>query len=260
MDAFLAKLGLSFVVGSLFAALTLYAASRYGPRIGGIVSGLPSTTAVGLFFIGYTQTAADAAQAATIVPAAVAGSLLFVVAYVYLSRKRGYLFSILAASLVWFAVALPLAYTKTVDLWTATLIYFLGWFVTHLYLKTIKIDAKDESVKQTWKQNLVRSVFAGLVIASAVLAGKVLGPLWGGTMASFPAMFTSLFIILRRDYGWEYTARFAKTIPIGLFSVVPYAWAVHYFYPGYGLIVGTTIAYVIALPTAVILYKVTSKT
>jgi len=254
MDPFIFKLGLSFVVGSLFAAATLCIAARYGPRIGGIVSGLPSTTAVGLFFIGYTQSPEAASTAATIVPAAVAGSLIFVIVYIYLSKKRDYLYSILAASIVWFAIALPLANSGSITLWTASLIYLFAWLIAHAYLGRIKAEVKDAVVKQTWKHIAVRSMFAGLVIATAVLAGRILGPFWGGTLASFPAMFLSLFVILRRDYGWEYTARFAKTIPTGLFAVVPYAWAVHYFYPQYGLIMGTMIAYAIAIPAAGLLY------
>lgn len=90
----------------------------------------------------------------------------------------------------------------------------------------------------------VRSLFAGGVIAGAVFSSNLFGPQWGGILASFPAMFFSTFIIFQRDYGWKYTADLTKSIPTGLFSVIPYVWAVHYFYPQYGFVLGTVFAYI----------------
>ncbi len=72
-SVFLFKVFLSFLTGGVFTTITLYAAEKHGPKVGGIIAGLPSTTAVGLFFIGYAQSAQAASQAATLMPAAVGG-------------------------------------------------------------------------------------------------------------------------------------------------------------------------------------------
>jgi hypothetical protein len=244
-DVLLFNVFLSFVVGSMFAALTLYVAARFGPKWGGIVSGIPSTSAVALFFIAYTQTSADAATAAVVIPAALSGSLIFVLLNVYISRKHNYLVALLISTVVWFAIALPLGVLKNLDLVTVTIIYLVVSSIIHILLNRIDTGQENKVAPKQLNHGLaIRSLFAGSVIAAAVYTSSLFGPQWGGTLASFPAMFFSTFIIFQRDYGWKYTTDLTKTIPTGLFSVIPYVWAVHYLYPQYGFVLGTVFAYV----------------
>jgi hypothetical protein len=254
------KIFLSFVTGGVFTTITLYGAERYGPRIGGIIAGLPSTTAVGLFFIGFVQSPADASIASTVMPASVAGSLIFVVAYVTLCPKIGYKIALLAASVIWLAISLPLAYYKFEDIYAATLIFAVVWIATFLYMK--KIDTKvdmPEKVKYTPPQVLTRAAFAGSVIAVAVSISSLLGPLWGGALAAFPAMFLTTFVILCRQYGCAYSTAFARNTPLGLLGVVPYLWGVHYLYPGYGLAYGTILSYAASFAVMGTAYALTLK-
>jgi hypothetical protein len=239
------KVFLSFVVGSVFAALTLYVAARFGPKWGGIVSGIPSTSAVALFFIAYTQSSSDAEIAAVVIPAALSGSLIFVLLNIYISRKNNYLIALLISTFVWFIIALPLGVLKNLDLVTVTIIYLVVSSIIHVLLNRIETGQEDRVAPKQQNRGLaIRSVFAGSVIAFAVYTSNLFGPQWGGTLASFPAMFFSTFIIFQRDYGWKYTADLTKTIPTGLFSVIPYVWAVHYLYPQYGFVLGTVLAYI----------------
>ena len=241
------KIFLSFVTGGIFTTITLYGAERYGPRIGGIIAGLPSTTAVGLFFIGFVQSPADASIATTVMPASVAGSLIFVVAYVSLCAKTGYKIALLVASIIWLAISLPLAYYRFDDIYAATLIFAVVWIAAFLYMK--KIDTKVEmpkKVRYTALQVLTRAAFAGSVIAVAVLISSLLGPLWGGALAAFPAMFLTTFVILCRQYGYAYSTAFARNTPLGLLGVIPYIWGVHYFYPEYGIVFGTILSYAVS--------------
>jgi hypothetical protein len=245
---FLFKVFLSFLTGGIFTAITLYAAERYGPRLGGIIAGLPSTTAVGLFFIGYTQSPQAASQAASLMPAAVGGSLIFVVIYVMLCKRTGYMLALLTASAAWFMVSLPLAYYRFQDINTATLFFFLVWIAAFYGMNRQKVASKlPKKIEYTIGQKIARAVFAGAVIASAVVVSSLAGPLWGGALAAFPAMFLTTFIILCRSYGCEYSTEFAKNTPLGLMGVIPYLWGVHYFYPSYGLAGGTLIAYALSL-------------
>ena len=244
-NLFLFKLFLSFAAGVGFAALTFYVAARFGPRLGGIVSGIPSTSAVALFFIAFTQTDSDAALAAVVIPAALCGNLIFVLLNVYLSRTRHYLSALFISTLAWFVIALPLGFLKNLDLVNVTVAYLFVSISVHILLNRIDTgETSKPAPKQGRRDLFVRSLFAGLVIALAVLASNILGPQWGGLLASFPAMFFSTFIIFQRYYGWKYTADLTKTIPTGLFSVIPYVWAVHYLYPEYGFVIGTVLAYI----------------
>ena len=258
-QAFAIKLALSFLAGTAIAAITLYSAQRFGPKTGGLIAGLPSTTAVGLFFIGYTQTPEAAATASTIVPAAVGGSLVFVMAYVTLCEKKNYIHSLLAATMIWFAIALPLTILKIENPYFSSLIFITAWIVAVKYLKSFDGAAEtSERIKQSKEQTISRSLFAGCVILFAVYASNALGPLWGGVFAAFPALFFSMFIVLGKSYGCDYTTTLAKNTPLGLFSVAPYVWGVHYFYPAYGIFTGTALAYVLAFIAAAIIYKLSA--
>jgi uncharacterized membrane protein (GlpM family) len=244
-EVLLFKVFLSFVVGSMFAALTLYVAARFGPKWGGIISGVPSTSAVALFFIAYTQSSSDAAIAVVVIPAALSGSLIFVLLNVLLSRKNNYLLALFISTAVWFIIALPLGVLKNLDLAAVTIIYLLVSSIIHILLNRISTGQDNRVTPKHQNRDLaIRSIFAGSVIAAAVYASNLFGPQWGGTLASFPAMFFSTFIIFQRDRGWKYTADLSKTIPTGLFSVIPYVWAVHYLYPQYGFVLGTVFAYI----------------
>ena len=259
-SVFLFKVFLSFLTGGVFTTITLYAAEKYGPKFGGIIAGLPSTTAVGLFFIGYAQSAQAASQAATLMPAAVGGSLIFVIAYVMLCRRTGYKLALLIASIVWLTIALPLAYFRFEDMYTATLFFLAVWIATLFYMRRQTTDVKmPEKMSYTKAQMLWRAVFAGALIASAVVISSLFGPLWGGALAAFPAMFLTTFIILCRAYGCEYSTAFAKSTPLGLFGVIPYLWGVHFLYPGYGLIIGTLLSYAASFILVGIMYKIMTK-
>ena len=253
---FVFKVFLSFLTGGVFTAITLYAAERYGPRLGGIIAGLPSTTAVGLFFIGYTQTTQAASQAASLMPAAVGGSLIFVIVYVALCRRLGYKLSLLIASIAWFMISLPLAYYRLENIYIATLFFIVVWLITLRFMQGQRISPKiPEKIGYTVWQKIARSSFSGLIVASAVVVGSLLGPLWGGALAAFPAMFLGTFIILCRSFGCEYSRAFAKNTPLGLFGVIPYLWGVHFFYPGYGLVAGTLVSYLLSLAFTAIVYR-----
>jgi len=259
-NVFVYKLMLSFMAGAAFSALTLYAAQRCGPKLGGVIAGLPSTTAVGLFFIGYVESPDAASVASSIVPAAVGGTLVFVMSYVKLCRGRDHLRSLLASCAIWFVIALPLTLLKMENIILSTVIFLAAWVVAYAYLKSFGREAgTGGKIAQSTREIASRSIFSGLVVASAVYASSVLGPLWGGTFAAFPAMFFSLFLVLGRSYGCEYTVSIARNTPLGLLAVAPYAWGVHFFYPAYGIIAGTLLAYLAAFTAAGLAYSLANK-
>src|SRR3990167_2894579 len=87
MDIFALKLILTFIVGGLWITLGTIIAEKYGTKIGGVIAGLPSTVAVTLFFIGWTQSAQFASQSTAIVPIVTGISGFFVAVYFLLTKK-----------------------------------------------------------------------------------------------------------------------------------------------------------------------------
>lgn len=64
----LIHLFLAFAVGSLWVIAITVIAEKKGSVVGGILGGLPSTSAFSFFFIGINQSSATAVQATTVFP------------------------------------------------------------------------------------------------------------------------------------------------------------------------------------------------
>ena len=108
MDFYFLKLLLSFIIGGIWVTLITIIAEKYGPKYSGIVSAIPSTTFIALFFIGWTQSIEVASQTTTLIPIVGGINTLFVVIYL-LMIKRGFVKALLSSLLFWLLTSLLLA-------------------------------------------------------------------------------------------------------------------------------------------------------
>src|SRR5262245_3673272 len=95
------------LVPALIAAVTL-ASRRWGPRIGGWLTGMPLVAGPTLFFIAVEQGDAFAAQAAGATLVALIGIAAFSVSYGRLCRRLPWLVTLLVSWLVFVTVTLVL--------------------------------------------------------------------------------------------------------------------------------------------------------
>lgn len=258
MDAsFWIILGLSFLVGSLWVTLTTLGAERFGSKVGGLIGGLPSTVAISLLFIGYTQSPQVASQATTVMPLAQGLNGLFILTFLLLI-EHGLWASILGALLVWM-VQSTLLYLLDIH---SLLVSLAGWLILlgFCYLvveRWMRIPSRDKLSKSYPASQLIwRALFGGGVIALAVFMGKLGGPLLGGIFGAFPAMFLSSLVITHQSGGADFSRSVGKSLLIsGLVNVPLYEIVVRYLYPTVGLIPGTGIALLFSLGTGYLTYR-----
>jgi uncharacterized membrane protein (GlpM family) len=258
MDAsFWFKLSLSFLAGSLWVTLTTLSAERFGSKVGGLIGGLPSTVVIALLFIGYTQSKQVASQATTVMPLAQGLNGLFIITFLVLIQ-RGLWRSLVGALLVWL-IQSTLLFLLDIQ---SFLISLLGWLglLCFCYLvleKWMKIPSQDKlRVTYPPSQLIWRALFGGVMIALAVLMGKLGGPLPGGIFGSFPAMFLSTLVITYRSGGADFSRSVGKSLLIsGLINVPLYEIIVRYLYPTVGLIPGTIIALLFTLGTGYLTFR-----
>jgi hypothetical protein len=250
------KLALSFLVGSGWVALSTVAAERYGSKVGGLIGGLPSTVFVSLLFIGITQTPLAASETTTLMPVIQGVNGIFIIVYLLLVG-RGLAAGLSGALGVWFLLAGSIAAIGIQHLWVS----LCGWALCVLgcYVVVERIMAiparREIKVQCTLSQTGVRALFGGAVIALAVLAGKLMGPAYGGMFATFPAMFFSTLAITHRAGGAEFSRAVGKAMMMsGMINVALYAVAVRYLYIWFGLIQGTAIALAFACGTGYLTY------
>ncbi len=252
IDPFWLKIALSFLVGGVVVAGCTFAAERLGTNIGGIIGGLPSTIVVTLLFIGLAGSPTVAAEATSIVPLIVGFNGAFLICFAVLAR-RGLFLSLIGALSLWFILslaALQLHLTNfifTSSVFLALLLF--GYYILHNRLQVPVYKRKRIALGR--RQLLIRALFSGWIIATAVYLSEVVGPAIGGVLAVFPAVFISTLLIAHRSQGPDFARALTKPLLIsGMVNVVAYAIAVRYFYPRWGLAVGTIGAFLVAGITA----------
>jgi hypothetical protein len=243
-DIFLLKLALSFIVGGAAVSLSIILSERLGPKAGGVMLGLPIMSALGIFFIGFTQSAETAAAAATIIPVTLASGLLFLLAFLASFEKLG-LWKSLALGLAIFACvssAFPLLGMG--NIYVNTLFYIAVAAFTVFAVKDFKVKKVSYNPKK--REVLMRGMLGGFITACAVVAAMSLGPQWGGIVAAIPASYITALIIVTRTHGVKFAKSIIRNVPLGTAGTLVYAIAVHSAYPQYGIFAGTLIGYGLA--------------
>ena len=120
-DYFFLHLILAFAVGSLWVTIITIVAEKKGSVLGGILGGLPSTSAFSFFFIGINQSSAAAVQATTVFPLAFGITSAYLFLFAFFAQK-GFSRGISVSLLVWFAV-----FWLNCCVWSERFCFVLGW-------------------------------------------------------------------------------------------------------------------------------------
>jgi uncharacterized membrane protein (GlpM family) len=246
----------AFLVGGFFIAMVTVAAERFGSKIGGFLGGLPSTVFVSILFIGISGGVADAVTAARITPLALTGFSFFVACFFLFARKK-FSVGISISAAVWLVIAYTTRLFPGVSIWVGLVISvgcaMLLYLFIYLFQDTLSATGRKLPLTQT--DLFSRAIFGGLLIALAVFVSKLAGPVWGGIVGAFPvATLTSLVIVYHR-LSLEAARSLAKSILVSAIIVLSvYAVAVYLFYPPFGILWGTVLAYGVTLVTSIPVY------
>jgi len=250
-DIFVIKLGLSFFVGSAWVTGATLIADRYGTKLGGLIAGLPSTVLLSLFFIGWTQSPSIAVEATTIVPIIAAVNALFLVVYISLVRMSFWL-ALFGSLLIWTVISFTLVLLEFSNFPLSLIIYIIVVLASYFVIeKGIKVKSETaRKTKNTLGTFIFRGLLSGTIIASAVVMGKIGGPLLGGMFAVFPALFLGTLLITYFSHGSLFSSAVMKAALISAVSVVLYGVLVRYTYIPLGLWWGTLISIIFSFSAA----------
>jgi hypothetical protein len=251
IDEIALHVALSFFAGGAYVAFAMLLAERLGPKLGGIAITAPSTVVFSLLFIGLSS-AEKAAQAAAIVPAAAGATALFVAAYARLLKRTA--LAPFGALAVWLLFSLPFAAARNRDMLVSTAAFAVLFLASARLLRSVR-HVKPVRMRFDALRFAFRSAFAGGIIALSVYLARTAGAEWGGLLAGFPAAVFSSFMLLSVQRGAAFAAAAAKTMPLGLSSIVLFAAIAHYAYPAIGAVYGTLLAYLSSLAFVAAVYK-----
>jgi uncharacterized membrane protein (GlpM family) len=255
-DSFFLHLFLAFAVGSLWVTIITIIAEKKGSVLGGILGGLPSTSAFSFFFIGINQSSAAAVQATTVFPLAFGITSAYLFFYAFFAQK-GFRRGISVSLLLWFAFSALIVASGLKD-FVFSLVGGAAISVLTYYSFTKKLKLQNlTGVARLYRFRdvVLRGVGAGSLVLVSVLLSQIGGPVLGGIAAAFPAVFTSTLIILNRSRGTEFSRAVTKPLVFsGILTIIPFSVAVRYLYPSFGIWLGTLASYALVLPLAILSY------
>ena len=255
---FFLHLILAFAVGSLWVTVITIVAEKKGSVLGGILGGLPSTSAFSFFFIGINQSSDAAVQATTVFPLVFGVTSAYLFFFAFFAQK-GFGRGISVSLLIWFAISGLIVASGLRDFALSlgggavlsVLTYYC--FAKRLRLQNLKGEERLYKIHEI----MFRGVGAGTLVALSVLLSQIGGPILGGIAAAFPAVFTSTLIILNKSKGTEFSRAVTKPLVMsGILTIIPFSVAVRYLYPSFGVWLGTLFSYALVVPLAVLSYYV----
>lgn len=238
---------LSFVLaGSVIALLTLLA-ERFGSRVGGLITNLPSNILITLIFITLTRGMDFMHGMIPAVPVGMFIDMIFLIIFMLLLRY-GLWLSIVGSVLSWLVLAYVANLIEARNLWLNTMTYMGATLVAFLVIELgWKIPAIGRSSKRyTMLQLTLRAVFAGTIVGGVVLIAHFVPAYLTGIVSTFPAVLFSSMVILAVARGKEFARATGKIMIISSTNIVVYAIGVYYTYPEIGIIWGTMVSFALA--------------
>ena len=256
-NIFLLQLLLTFLIGSCWIYFTVLAGLRFGSKTGGFIGGLPSTALLSFFFIGFTQSPEIAASVTTVFPIAIAISGLFLVVYAVIARW-GFMLALVSSLIFWFGLSTIIVlfpwktFILNLVIYAAVMLFAYWMLEKRLLIKSIS----SNKMRQPEKHLAIRSAFGGVVVMLTVLITKIGGPVLGGIIAAFPAMFISTLTISYKAHGIEFSRAMTKPLMVtGMITVAVYAIALRYLYISTGLYTGTLLSICISTVSAYLTFR-----
>ncbi len=247
MDSVLIQIVLPFILSACIVISVTLIAEKFGTKVGGILGTLPHLIIIAFVFIAMNKGEDFAARAAVVVPAEMGINILFLFVFAHYSHQP--VFHALGLSLIiWLILSSLLVLSDFSNIFLSILLYVLCWGYAYIMFENVKKIGSVGKVKvrYTWGKLAGRGTLAGMVIAFSVFMSNI-GSVFSGIFSVFPAMFLSTMVISRREHGPDFVRGLAKAMIFGTPSVMSYAVWVHFFYPIYGIIIGTLVSVVLSV-------------
>jgi hypothetical protein len=230
-----------FVVGASLAA------RRFGPRVGGVVGGLPVVAGPILLVYALVHGADFAARAA-------GGTLLglvsltgFVVVYGRLAGRARWILCVLAGWLA-FALGTAIFSAAAVSAGIALTLACTAFALGLLLLPRPRGEARAPISPPSWDLPLRATCALVLVLALTAAAGW-LGPRLSGLLAPFPVITTVLATFTHAQHGARETVRLLRGMLVGFGSFALFCFTLAISLRGLGVAGSFALATTVALLT-----------
>jgi len=231
---------------------------KVSPMIAGILAGLPTGSAITLFFIALQNGMGFASSAAIYNMIGLVAMQALLLAYYLASRRFAKHALLLSAffSILGYLIVAYLLHFLVLDPLFAVLLPLASIPVFIYLFRGIENSRIKTPIKIGPAVILGRAVAAALIILGVTEAARFVGPAWAGLLTAFPTTTFPLLLIVHRTYDVEHVHTIIKNFPRGLASLIAYSLAVSLAYPVLGLYWGTAAAFASALAVCIVLYMI----
>ncbi len=197
-------LGFRMAVAAAFVVSASFIAEHSGPAIGALVATLPISAGPAYVFLALDHDSAFVAQGALTSLPINAATIFLALTYTLLAQRHNLLISYGAAAAVWIGIAAIIGSSHW-SLWGGLLVNAVAFAICTPLMQRYR-HARMPPVARRWYDVPLRaSLVAALVAAVVTLSGRV-GPSISGILALFPAVFSSMMLILHPRIGGPATA------------------------------------------------------
>lgn len=197
--------------------------ARLGPKIGGVVAGLPIVVGPGLFFLALDETPAYVAEAAVFTLVSLSATQSFGLGFALAARRRSSLVSLLIAFAAWAATAFALLFV-TLDAWSAFALFVAAAIASRVAIGRLGSREFARPRGGGLASLLLRAALAGLLVGSTTLASARLGPHLAGILLAYPVGLTVIAYTIHQRQGPETLIGTLRAASLGMISIAAFGF------------------------------------
>ena len=175
-------------------------AARLGPRIGGVLIGLPIVLAPGFFFMLRDHPLDFVGSSAAGALYSLAATQIFLGTFVVASTRMKAITTLGCAILAWVMLAVPIVFLPRDPLFGAV-VFAVATVLARMIGRRF-VQARERPPSPTrWSLLIMRGVAAGVLVGSVTFGSSRLGASLSGTLLAFPIGFCVILVSLHLDDG-----------------------------------------------------------
>jgi hypothetical protein len=233
-------LAFRMAVAAAFVVSASFVTEHSGPVIGALVATLPISAGPSYTFLALDHDAAFIAEGALASLPINAATIFLGLTYVLLAQRRSALVSAGGAVAVWIALALVVQSLHW-SLAGGLIVNAIAFAICIPLLARFR-HAKMPLVARRWYDIPLRASLVATLVAIVVTLSGWVGPKISGVIALFPAVFTSMMLILHPRIGGPATAAVVANSGWGLLGFGAGIAVVHVAVLQFGSAIGLSLA------------------
>jgi len=241
---FLLRLVISFLVASVFIGITTLLAERFGSKIGGLITNLPSNILISLLFIAIINGEAYVVNAIPTIPLGLAIDVVFLFVLI-ITMRYNFTLAIILSLLTWFLASWLVIKIDYTNLIVNSMVFIVVAISTFILLeKHFNIRSVSKSDKKyTIAQIVVRGMAGGFVVATVIVLSRVFESYIIGVLSTFPAVILTTMVILKINQSTQFAQATGKILIISISNILVYGCGVYFLYPVAGVAWGTLLSF-----------------